>query len=87
MGLKMDPKTHDLKINPIHYAAVVDGMKTAELRLNDRNYQSGDDLMLREYNEDKQQYTGSKCTAYVQHVADVGDILPGYVLLSIEVLS
>lgn len=80
-------KTHELKVDPIHYAAVVDGLKVAELRLNDRDYQSGDELVLREFDRCSQNYTGEQCTAYVQHVADVGELAPGYVLLSIELLE
>lgn len=83
----MDHQTHELKVDPIHYAAVVDGLKVAELRLNDRNFQAGDELVLREFDRGSQAYTGEQCTAYVQHVADVGELAPGFVLLSIEVLE
>lgn len=82
-----DVHTHELKVDPIHYAAVVDGLKLAELRLNDRNYQAGDELVLREFDRDSQAYTGEHCTEYVQHVADVEEFATGYVLLSIEVLA
>jgi len=70
---------HELKILPQHFTPVLDELKTAELRKNDRNFTAGDTLILMEWNGD---YTGDACERVVTHVADVGDYLPGYVLLS-----
>ncbi|MEA5104712.1 DUF3850 domain-containing protein [Pantoea sp. S18] len=70
---------HELKILPQHFTPVLDEIKTAELRKNDRNFAVGDMLLLMEWNGD---YTGDACERVVTHVADVGDCLPGYVLLS-----
>lgn len=70
---------HELKILPQHFTPVLDEIKTAELRKNDRNFAVGDTLLLMEWNGD---YTGDACERVVTHVADVGDYLPGYVLLS-----
>lgn len=70
---------HELKILPQHFTPVLDEIKTAELRMNDRNFAAGDTLRLMEWNGD---YTGDACERVVTHVADVGDYLPGYVLLS-----
>ena len=70
---------HHLKILPEHYEAVVQGLKLAELRKNDRDYMAGDVLHLHEW---KQKYTGRYASRIVVHVADVGEYLPGYVLLS-----
>lgn len=75
---------HQLKILPEHFIPVVEGKKLAELRLNDRNYHSGDCLHLREFY--KGNYTGECCVAEVTHVADVGEYLNGYVLLSINLM-
>lgn len=71
--------THELKILPEHFTPVLDELKTAELRKNDRNFSVGDKLVLLEWNGD---YTGDGTVRYVSHVADVGSYLPGYVLLS-----
>lgn len=44
---------HDLKCNPDSYTRIANGQKRAEVRLNDRDYQAGDLLLLRElYDED-----------------------------------
>lgn len=72
---------HELKILPEHFIPVLDGLKLAELRKNDRNYQVGDVLVLNEWNGE---YTGDACEREVIHVADVGSYLPGYVLLSMR---
>lgn len=52
---------HDLKTLPEYYDAVDKGVKTYELRFDDRNYAVGDMLILREWQDGK--YTGRKLTA------------------------
>lgn len=74
---------HELKILPQHFIPVLDELKTAELRNNDRKYAVGDTLLLMEWNGD---YTGDACERVVTHIADVSEYLPGYVLLSIKPL-
>lgn len=41
--------THELKIWPQYYARVKDGSKTFEVRENDRGFQPGDEVELREF--------------------------------------
>uniref|UniRef100_A0AAU7VFM7 DUF3850 domain-containing protein n=1 Tax=Enterobacter phage vB_EclP_26 TaxID=3161160 RepID=A0AAU7VFM7_9CAUD len=71
---------HELKIDPEFFGPVSLGLKTAELRLNDRDFKAGDWLILREYHNG---YTGNQVSRKVLHVADVGFIAEGYVLMSI----
>lgn len=75
---------HDLKILPEHFIPVIEGKKLAELRVNDRNYHTGDCLHLREFHNGS--YTGECCIAEIVHVADVSSYLEGYVLLSIKLM-
>lgn len=77
-----DNRVHELKIYPQHFADVKAGIKRAELRLNDRNYHTGDVLRLCEY--DAGELTGAAVDVDVVHVADVGYWCSGYVLLSID---
>lgn len=52
-------ETHELKILPEFFTAVLEGKKTFELRKNDRNYKVGDTLKLNEFDGEK--YCGN-CT-------------------------
>ncbi|HEY2452846.1 MAG TPA: DUF3850 domain-containing protein [Scandinavium sp.] len=76
---------HALKIAPVHFAAVADGLKHAELRANDRAFNVGDKITLSEYRM-QVGYTGECVDVVITHIAEVGFIAPGYVLLSIELL-
>ncbi|TQR29413.1 DUF3850 domain-containing protein [Brevibacillus brevis] len=76
---------HELKTWPKHFADVRAGIKTAELRLNDRNYQPGDVLVLREYDPEAAEYTGEVETRTITHVLE-GEawLQPGVVMLSMS---
>ncbi|ELS3558850.1 DUF3850 domain-containing protein [Salmonella enterica] len=56
---------HGLKIGPLYFNAVSNGEKKAELRINDRNYQCGDFLLLREW---AGEYSGNKLVVKVTHI-------------------
>lgn len=43
---------HELKIDPIYYQRVKDGSKTFEVRDNDRGFQQGDTVTLKEYDRE-----------------------------------
>jgi hypothetical protein len=61
-------KTHELKTWPIFYKAIIDGSKTFEVRQNDRDFQLGDILLLREYDPDAEQYTGAKTERKIAYI-------------------
>ncbi|WP_227626508.1 DUF3850 domain-containing protein [Klebsiella oxytoca] len=79
-----EPITHELKIYPEFFSAVCTGVKRAELRKNDRDYRVGDTLHLLETPRGSCHSTGEFINATITHIADVGEWMPGYVLLSIE---
>lgn len=79
---------HHLKIYPEYFKAVKWGYKKAEVRLNDRNFQVGDTLILQEYNPLNNSYTGDETEKEVTHIlsglsSDFG-IKPNYVVMSIK---
>lgn len=79
-----EPITHDLKIYPEFFSAVCTGVKRAELRKNDRDYRVGDTLHLMETPRGSCHQTGEFINVIITHIADVGEWMPGYVLLSVE---
>lgn len=79
-----EPITHDLKIYQEFFSAVCTGVKRAELRKNDRDYRVGDTLHLMETPRGSCHQTGEFINVKITHIADVGEWMPGYVLLSVE---
>jgi len=78
---------HDLKIAPLFFKAVLSGEKKAELRWNDRNFNCGDFLLLREW---EGKYTGLKTLVKITHVLPVDKfIISGgnWVMMSIAPLN
>lgn len=65
-------KTHKIKTWAPYFQDVMDGKKPYEFRLNDRNYQVGDELQHIEWNEAEQKETGRQCWAKIVHVMKGG---------------
>lgn len=93
--MKRQTKTHDLKIAPKHFAAVADGSKKAEFRVNDRDFQWRDLLRLREWEDGD--YTGREVYVTVTDVTDVTNYInsstasryvkgSNFVILSISII-
>jgi uncharacterized phage protein (TIGR01671 family) len=66
--VEKEPKVHDIKINPIFLADIVSGIKTFEIRKNDRGYKKGDILNLQEY--ENGEYTGNEIEVLVTYIPD-----------------
>lgn len=60
--------THELKTLPNYYQAVRDGLKTFECRFNDRNFQIGDTVILKEYLPESQFYTGRQYEIKIKYI-------------------
>lgn len=80
--MRIEPTTHELRTWPAFFQAVWDGRKTFEVRYDDRGYQRGDTVILREWDRDAgctcpdhrphgstcEKYTGRTVTAMIGHV-------------------
>lgn len=64
---------HELKIWPDFFDPVANGTKRFEMRMNDRNFQVGDKLLLREWNP-IDEYTGRSVRVAVTHVLKISDL-------------
>jgi hypothetical protein len=70
--------THELKTWPTFFQAVLDGRKNFDVRYDDRGYQAGDTVVLREWDPDKyvlnplarvdERYTGHRLQAEIGYV-------------------
>lgn len=80
---------HDLKIWPTFFEEIAMGLKTWELRKDDRPFAKGDWLRLREWDPIEGEYTGRSYLVPVLNVHRTrGDgplrfVYPGYCLLSL----
>jgi hypothetical protein len=80
-----DPIEHELKTWPDFFKAIWDNEKHFELRKDDRGYQAGDTLLLREWSK-RSGYSGRALRVGVPYL--LGGQWPGlqdgYVIMSIE---
>ena len=60
--------THELKIQPQYFKEVISGLKTFEIRKNDRDFCVGDRLVLKEWENDK--YTGRTTIRTISYMTD-----------------
>lgn len=75
---------HELKVHPEPFEALWNGKKTCEFRLNDRNYELDDTLVLKEYNPVLKSYTGRQVIRYITHIQTGFGIPDGWVMLSMR---
>lgn len=76
---------HELKtVNP-YFQRVWDGQKNFEIRLNDRDFQTGDTLTLREYEIKNNSYSGREVFARVGYILnEYKGLEPGFVIFQID---
>lgn len=73
-----------LKLNAKYYDDVLTGKKPFEIRYDDRQYNVGDYLVMREWNNDKEEYTGRIMILRITYISTYKQ-QPGYVVLGIKV--
>lgn len=74
-------RVHDLKLWKDYFGPVASGEKTFEFRLNDRGYQKGDRLILREFDNNKRgmdchKMTGRVLSAVITYVMGGKGVFP-----------
>ncbi|MGN4128047.1 DUF3850 domain-containing protein [Lysinibacillus sphaericus] len=74
-------QVHELKILNEYFEGVNEGVKTFEIRKNDRNFQVGDFLQLKEFTGE--QFTGREILQQVTFMTDY-EQKEGYVVMSIQ---
>ncbi|MFB8726134.1 DUF3850 domain-containing protein [Enterococcus casseliflavus] len=72
--------THNLKIDKQFFSAILNNLKTFEIRYNDRNFQVGDFITLEEVTEDSE-YTGRKVSGVITYMTDYQQ-QEGYIVFS-----
>ncbi len=77
--------THELKIQPKYFRAILDGKKTFEIRKNDRGYKVGDKVVLKEWKDDK--YLGGEIHGVIKYMNgdEFEGLRDGYVVFSIGI--
>lgn len=86
LNLEIAKKTktfHHLKTWPQYFEAIIAGIKSFEVRINDRNYEVGDCLQLEEYNPRKKEFTNRRAhfeITYVLHGSAANDSELGWKL-------
>ena len=82
----MKNNIHELKTWKEYFQEVFLGRKTFEVRKNDRDFQKGDTLILEEWDNKKQEYTGRRMVMNVSYILQGGQfgIEEGFVVMSIQ---
>lgn len=88
-GRSSERETHELKTWPIYFEAIWDGRKTFELRRNDRNYRTGDRLVLHEYDPEREMYLGRVIIAAVTYkmVGGVFGLDMDYCVMGLQIIG
>jgi hypothetical protein len=75
---------HELKTWPHFFSEILNGTKQFELRRNDRNFQCGDDLHLREWDPETREYTGREIFKHVAYITKKTEgLAEGFVLMGL----
>ena len=77
---------HELKTWTEYFQRVFTGQKNFELRKDDRHFMVGDTLRLKEWDNEKQEYTGREVFRTVTYILKGGQfgLQEGYVIMGIQ---
>ncbi len=74
---------HELKTNIEYFEASLQGRKPFEIRYNDRGFVVGDTVVLREFNDEDETYTGRRIEGKIGFITRFSQ-LPGWVVFSLQ---
>lgn len=77
---------HKLKTWKPYFEEIFKDNKDFELRKNDRDFKVGDELLLQEWDNETQLYTGREILVYVNYMLEGGQfgLEEGYVIMNIR---
>lgn len=83
--------THELKIDSIHLNSLINRTKTFEIRKDDRPFEVGDELHLKEFNRETQEYGKNVLIAKIVGIFGRTEeekpyVIDGHVILSLNVI-
>jgi len=84
------PILHELKTWSSFYAPLARGTKKFELRKNDRDFQIGDMVQLKEYDPNVDYYTGRYIIARINYIlltAESMGLKEGYCIFCFEIIE
>ncbi|ELM3740605.1 DUF3850 domain-containing protein [Yersinia ruckeri] len=81
------PRTHELKILPEYFHAVIEGKKKAELRIDDRGFRVGDYLLLKEWDGGADEFTGREIKVLTTDITEADFAIQGLVMLSFALID
>lgn len=74
---KIEIRAHRLKTWPEFFAGIMDGTKHCEIRRNDRDFRTGDYVLLEEWDPAKNAYTKRRAARKVTCVLKPGEVPSG----------
>jgi len=78
-------RTHILKTIPVFFQDIKSGQKDFELRKNDRKFGIMDRLILKEYDQEKDEFSGREIIKEVKYILDsFPGIETGYCILGLS---
>lgn len=84
----MNRTIHNLKCWPEYFVDIVAGLKTAEVRKDDRHFSVGDTLVLHEWSPETAAYSGQSAVCEITHVLrDFVGLQHGWCMLSLRLLD
>jgi hypothetical protein len=80
---------HELKCHPKNFLRLCNGSKTFEIRKNDRNFQTGDRLIIREYDPEEGWPSHGQVDSVVADITYMTDFeqKDGYVVLGLNIIE